>query len=284
MTQFKHIIVFVLILTAFGLNVKAQSTALRPYEGATHTYTWNGLQEGVDYQFYVAADASGSVIYDDGTTGEFDFLNNSASGTVGTGESTASAQIVWNNGASTHAYYLWFKVTGSSGCSNYRYVEVLPQVNNFDLMSENIPVSNTRSCPSINPSDGFNPLASSHEAGYTNLEFLVKKENSNRNWSFIPTLAVNPDLTLGKYIISVSGTNSGIITPDSDNRYTVFAADSDVTVNVSIENAPGYTRNVTLEITGQREEQTNLPDSDPSNDKVNHTIEVIPVIGGMGGV
>lgn len=283
MTQLKHIIVLVLLLSVSILTAKAQSTALQPYEGATHTYIWNGLQEGVGYEFYVAADASGSVIYDDGATGEFDFLG-SANGSLSTGESTASVQIAWNNGASLHAYYVWLKVTGSTGCSNYRYVEVLPQVNQFDLLSENVPVTNTRSCPSINNTDGFNPLASAYEAGSTTLQFLVKKENSNRNWSFIPSLVVNPDLALGKFIISVTGTNSGTLTPDGDSRYTVLASDDEVLVTVSIENAPGYTRNVTLQITGQREEQTNLPDGDPSNDDVTHTIEVIPVIGGMGGV
>jgi VCBS repeat-containing protein len=283
MTQFKHIIVLVLMLTVLGLVAKAQSTPILPYEGATHTYTVNGLQEGVNYAFYITANANGTGLYDDGATGEFDFKT-VPTGTIGVGESTATVDIGWNNGASSHNYYVWLEVTIPGGCSNNISLQVTPQANDFDLLSENIPESNTRSCPSINNADGFNPLASNYEAGYTNLEFLVKKANSNRNWSFIPALAVNPDLALGKYIISVSGTNSGIITPNSENRYTVLAADDNVTVNVSIENAPGYTRNVTLEITGQREEQTNLPDSNPSNDKVNHTIEVIPVIGGMGGV
>jgi hypothetical protein len=283
MTQLKHIIVFVLMLTVFGLAAKAQSTALRPYEGATHNYTVNGLAEGLDYAFYVTANADGNGLYDDGATGEFDFKT-VPTGTIGVGENAASVDIGWNIGASLHIYYVWLEVTIPGGCSNKIHLEVAPQVNDFDLLSENIPVTNTRSCPSINTADGFNPLASNYEAGYTTLEFLVKKEYSNRNWSFIPSLAVDPDLTLGKYIISVSGTNSGVIIPDSESRYSVLASDNDVKVTVSIENAPGYTRDVTLQITGQREEQTNLPDGDPSNDNVTHTIEVIPVIGGMGGV
>lgn len=271
------------MLAAFGLTAKAQSTALQPYEGATHSYTFSGLPGGMEYEFYITANADGSGLYDDGATGEFDFETVS-SGTIGVGDNAASVDIGWNNGASLHNYYLWVQLTIPGGCSNRRYIQVMPQVNQFDLLSENVPVTNTRSCPSTNPSDGFNPLASAYDAGFTTLQFLVKKENSNRNWSFIPDLVVNPDLTLGKFIISITGTNSGEITPDGDNRYTVLASDDEVMVSVSIENAPGYTRNVTLQVTNQREEQTNLPDGDPSNDNVTHTIEVIPVIGGMGGV
>jgi len=283
MTQFKHIIVLVLLLLISGFAAKAQSTPLYPYEGATHTYTVNGMSEGVDYVFYITANADGSGLYDDGATGEFDFIT-VPTGHLGVGESAASVDIGWNNGASAHIYYVWLEATFPGGCSNRIPVQVTPQANIFDLMSENVPATNTRSCPSINNADGFNPLASSYDAGFTHLQFLVKKENSNRNWSFIPSLVVNPDLALGKFIITVEGTNTGTITPDGDNRYTVLASDTEVTVTVSVENAPGYNRDVTLQVTGQREEQTNLPDSDPTNDNVTHTIEVIPVINGMGGV
>jgi hypothetical protein len=283
MTQFKHIIVLVLMLTVFALAAKAQSTLFAPYEGATHTYTVNGLQEGVDYDFFITANADGTGLYDDGATGEFDFIT-VPTGAIGVGESTASVDIQWNNGSSTHIYYVWLEVTIPGGCSNSIHLEVTPQVNIFDLLSENVPVTNTRSCPSINNTDGFNPLASAYDAGFTTLQFMVKKENGSRNWSFIPTLDVAPDLSLGKFFISVTGTNSGTIAPDGDNRYTVLAADADVTVTVSIENAPGYTRDVKLKLTGQREDLTNLPDGNAANDSVIHTIEVIPVIGGMGGV
>jgi hypothetical protein len=112
----------------------------------------------------------------------------------------------------------------------------------------------------------------------------LRRENGSRDWSFVPSLTVNPDLSLGKFIISVTGNNTGVITPDFDNRYMVYGSDNEVLVTVTIENAPGYTRDVMLQLTGQREEQTNLPDGNPANDKVTHTIEVIPLIGGMGGV
>lgn len=282
MAHFKHIIVIVLLLFAFGFSAKAQSTALHPYEGATHTYTFSGLAEGLDYDFYITANADGTGLYDDSATGEFDFLTGTT-GAVGAG-GDAAVQIGWNTGASLNVYYLWIELTIPGGCSNRRYIEVVPQVNQFDLLSENIPATNTKSCPSTNTSDGFNPTASAYDAGFTTLQFLVKREYGTRDWSFIPVLSVNPDMSLGKVIISVMGTNSGNITADTDSRYTVNGLDSEVVVAVSIENAPGYNRDVTLQVTQQRESITNLPDSNPSNDDVVHTIEVMPLINGMGGI
>jgi hypothetical protein len=281
MTHFKHIIVLVLMLTASALAAKAQSTALNPYEGATHTYSVNGLQQGVNYDFFITANADGTGLYDDVATGEFDFKT-LPTGTIGVGESAASVDIGWNSGASAHIYYVWLEVTIPGGCSNKINVQVTPQVNNFDILSQNNPETNTRSCPSINPTDGFNALASAYDAGSTTLEFMVKKENGSHNWSFIPSLTQNTGLPLGEYIISIAGTNSGTITPVG-GRYTVLASDNDVLVTINIKNAPGYSVDVTLKVTGQREEQTNVPDSDPSNDSATHTLDVIPVIGGMGG-
>jgi hypothetical protein len=212
------------------------------------------------------------------------------------GDNAASAQIAWNNGASSHIYYVWLQVTGTNGCSNYRYIEVVPQPNAFDLLSENIPENNTRSCPAVSESDGFNPLATAYNAGSTTLHFLVKRENGTDNrvtpalgdtydWSFIPVLLVDPAiLGLSNVIISIEGTSSGVITADVGNRYTASGFDDEVTVTVRIDNAPGTIRDVTLQVTLGGESNTNLSDSDPSNNNVTHTIQIMPVIESMGGV
>jgi hypothetical protein len=291
MSRSKHIIIVVLMLSVFGLNAKAQSTAYAPYEGATHSYTVSGLQEGWDYSFFVSANADGSVVYDDGLTFEFDILDES--GTVGA-DGIATTDISWNNGAAANIYYLWFEVSASNGCSNRRYKEVIPQANQFDLLSENIPVTNTESCPAVASEDGFNHLEGEYAAGYTTLVFKIRRENGTDNpltaavgdtydWSFIPGLVVDPDLGLGNVIISIVGTNSGEITPAA-GRYSVSGLDDEVLVTVSIENAPGYDLDVTLGVESQQEDNTNLSDSDSSNDEVTHTIKVMPLIDGMGGV
>lgn len=140
MNLVKYTIITLLLLISFGFSAQAQGTALQPFEGATHTYMWDGLQEGVEYEFYVTADAGGNSVFDDGVTKEFDFLT-TANGTVNGGNSAASAQVHWNPGAALTSYFLWIKITGTSGCSNYRFVEILPQPNNrsigFDVVASN---------------------------------------------------------------------------------------------------------------------------------------------------
>jgi hypothetical protein len=293
-SRFRHIIGVVLLLLAVSYTARAQSTALRPYEGADHSYIFSGLVEGLNYEFYITANADGTGLYDDGSTGEFDFLT-SPTGTIGAEESAASVQIGWNSGASLNIYYLWLELTGTNGCSNRRYVEIVPQVNAFDLLSENIPDTNTESCPSTDTDDGFDPFDPVNYTGSTTLHFLVKRENGTvdnvspepgdtYDWSFIPTLEVDPGLGLTSKIESITGTSSGEISPDIDGRYTVNGLDDEVIVTVSVENGPGYDRDVTLAVTQQSEERTNLSDSEPSNDEVTHTILVMPIIDGMGGI
>jgi hypothetical protein len=283
MTHFKHIIILVLVLFTLGFTVQAQSTARFPFEGASHTYTCNGISVGANYDFYMAANTDGSGRYDDGLTGEFDFINNTT-GTVGD-DGLATTNIQWNTGAAAHIYYLRLEVTIPGGCSNSINLQITPQANMFDLVSENVPVDHTTSCPAVAAADGFSPLASAYDAGYSTLEFKVKRANSTKDWSFIPVLAVDPNLVaLNNVIIKIEGANSGVITPDASKRYTVNALDSEVLVTVSIENSPGDKRVVTFKVTDQRESVTNLPDGDPSNDAVIHTIEIMPLINSMGGV
>jgi hypothetical protein len=293
MTQFKHIIVLVLLLLTFGFSAKAQGTPSNPYVGSTQTYTVSGISGGVSYEFYITASV-GSARLDDNATGEFDFIG-STSGTLGVGDNAASAQIAWNNGASEHIYYVSLLVTASGGCSNTIHLEVVPQVNNFDLLSENLPVDHTISCPSVSESDGFNPLSSAYNAGTTTLHFIVKRRNGTLNttspapgdtynWSFIPLMEVDPVLlNHSNVIISIEGATSGVISA-VDNRYTVSGFDNEVNVTVRIDNAPGSIREVMLQVNYGVESVTNLPDSNPSNNNVTHTIQVMPVIEGMGGV
>lgn len=294
MTHFKHIIFIVLLLSASGLTVKAQSTALSPFEGATHTYQWSGLQSGLNYEFYFTADASGSVVLDDIATGEFDFIALPA-GIVGAGQSIASVPVQWNTGASAHAYYLWLKVTNTGGCSNSRYVKVQPQINSFDLLSENIPADHTMSCPAVASTDGFIPLASTYDAGSTTLKFKIRRVNGTDNkltaqagdsydWSFEPVLTLDPAYNLGISIVSVAGINSGTLMANGSKLYTVNGADDEVTVTVAIKNLPGTIQEVSLKIKNQAESNTNLQDSDAANDLVKHRIEIMPVINGMQGV
>lgn len=286
------ITILLLLAVGFSPTVGAQSTALQPYEGATHTYTFNGVTVGAGYDFYITANADGSGRYDDGLTSEFDII--SAQGVVG-GDGLASTQIQWNVGASAHVYYLWLEATIDGGCSNRIYVKISAQANHFDLLSENIPIDNTVSCPAVASADGFSPLSSAYDAGTTTLKFIVRRVNGTENkttalagdtydWSFEPALTVGPAANGNVSVISVAGVNSGTLTADTNGLYTVNGNDNEVTVTVAVKNVPGVSQDVKLTIRNQIESHTNLKDSNSGNDAVNHRIEVIPVIDGLQGI
>ncbi|HCY43606.1 MAG TPA: hypothetical protein DHV48_20090 [Prolixibacteraceae bacterium] len=282
MSQLKHIIILVITLFAFGQAAESQSTAVRPYEGAMHVYTCNGISAGADYNFYITANADGSGRFDDGLTGEFDIINEK--GKVGE-DGLASSPIQWNMGASMRIYYLWLEATAPGGCSNYISMQIAPQLNVFDILSENIPVDNTVSCPAIASTDGFNAIASTYDAGSTTLNFKIRRENgTTNNWSFEPVLTVDPAYNLGISIVSIVGVNSGNLTADTNKLYTVNGTDSEVIVTVAVKNLPGTIQEVSLMIKNQGENNTNLQDSNPANDTVRHRIEIMPVINGLQGV
>lgn len=280
MTHTKHIIIVVLVLIAFGLSANAQSTLQFPYEGSIHTYSVNGITVGANYNFYITANADRSGLLDDVVTSEFEILN--ATGIVDS-DGLASTPIQWNNGAAAHIYYLWLEATVVDGCSNHIRLTITPQVNQFDLLSENIPVDNTISCPAVNTADGFNPLAAGYDAGTTTLQFKVRRTGGNRNWKFEPVLTIDPTWNIDIAVLSIVGANSGTLVADASNVYTVNALDNEVLVTVSVKNQPGNTQVVSFEVKNQSEADTNLLDSNSSNDKVTHTIQIMPVINSMGG-
>lgn len=279
-------------LFAFGQAAWSQSTARQPYEDAIHTYICNGISVGASYDFYITANADGSGRYDDGLTGEFDMIN--SKGIVGN-DGLASTPIQWNTGASAHIYYVWLEATDPGGCSNRINIQITPQINKFDLMSENIPVDHTMSCPAVASTEGFNPLASAYDSGTTILKFIVRRVNGTENsqtaqagdtfdWSFEPVLSIEPVSNPGISIVSIAGLNSGTLAANSNGLYTVPGSDQEVTVTVAVKNVPGTSQDVKLMIKNQEENNTSLPDSNPANDTVKHRIEVMPVIDGLYGI
>jgi hypothetical protein len=282
MFHYKRIVISLFVLLAFGLLAQAQSTPRFPYEGALHTYTCNGISPGAAYSFFITANADGSGMIDGSLTGEFEIFG--ATGVIGA-DGLASTQIQWNMGTYPNVYHLWLEAT-IGGCSNNIRLEIAPQLNGFDILSENIPEENTTSCPAIAATDNFNPLASAYSAGETTLRFSVRRVNGSgdaHNWSFTPSLSVNPDLSLLNAIISVESAGEGILSPVA-GLYTVNGTDNEVVVTVTVENAPGYIRQVMLQVVPEPEQGTGIPDSNPLNNDVTHTIEVMPLINSMGGV
>jgi hypothetical protein len=277
MTHIKPFLMFTLLLCAFAQLARAQSTPVNPYEGASHTYVLDGLNPGVEYTFYMATNANGSGVLNDGSVSEFDFLD-THTGIVGPEQSTATLPVLWNFGAAENIYYLWVRLQNPDGCSTSRYLRIVPQQNMFDLLSENIPVDNTVSCPSIDEDSGFNPMFSEYNAGTTTIKFKVRREGGNRGWMFEPVVSIHPDWNLEVEIVSIEAATAGDLIAGESNIYFVPATDNEVIVSVAVKNYAGTEQIVSLEISNQKEEQTHLTDSNPDNDNVEHRITVMPFI------
>jgi hypothetical protein len=280
MARAGRIFILVAVLWDVAVMATAQSLPAKPYEGATHTYVVNGLTPGTEYTFYMTSFPDGNGLLDDGSAFEFDFLS-STQGVVKQGEEIASVPVRWFNGAALRSFYLWIRLTNPEGCSVARSLHITPQRNMFDLLSENIPADHTQSCPQLEPSGGFNPLASAYDAGNTVLHFNVRREGGSKAWSFEPFLTIDPSWNLDVAIVSVKGNKAGLISANDSNRYVVPANDSEVVVTVIVKNLMGAEQLVTLGVRNQREEKTLLADSNPSNDQVQHRISVLPIISDL---
>jgi len=277
MTLRKSILLWIPALCALVFQAGAQSLPGFPYEGALHVYVLNGLSPGTAYSFFMASNDDGSGILDDGSDDTF-YFPDERSGIVAPGESTALVPVRWGEGASQHVYYLWVVLTSPQGCSTNRALRITPQINRFDLLSENVPVDNTESCPAVAATDGFNPLAGEYNAGTTLLQFRVRREGGTRGWKFEPALTIDPSWNVHAAVVSVTALHAGTLLADATNSYSVPATDSEVLVTVAVQNYEGTEQVVTLTVRNQEEEQTRLNDSNPANDHVEHRILVMPVI------
>lgn len=280
MTLIKSFFITLLVSLAFVYYANAQSMPSEPYEGAIHTYVVNGLAPGTAYAFFMASNPDGSGIMDDGSLAEFDFLDET-SGIVPDGDNSISFPVMWKVGSAQHLFYLILNLTNREGCSVKRALRIVPQVNIFDVLTENIPFDNTESCPAVTEIDGFNALASEYNAGTTTLQFRVKRDGGNRGWAFEPAVAVKPEWNLEVAVVSVTAANAGILVADATNLYNVPATDNEVIVAVAVRNYEGTEQLITLEIINQKEEKTGLSDSDPTNDQVQHRITVMPIISDL---
>lgn len=170
----------VLMLLSFGIVANAQSPPLFPYEGATHTYACNGITEGADYEFRIAA-KTGDVL-----AGDFDFIGDYL-GTIGN-DGIASVQIQWNIGSSLKEYAVWLEVN-TSGCSNKIFLGVSPQPNNrsvgFDVLAstECFNLSdNSFTLSFVALDNNGQPLSAAHYPML--IEFGVNGNNQNQTVDF----------------------------------------------------------------------------------------------------
>ena len=268
----------------------AQSTALAPYDGATHTYKFKGIAQDREFQFYLSPAANNI----DASSGESDFgtFVTSATGTVdASGE--AVVQIKWAANASSlygasgtkgTQIYLYVKVyesTGGSGiCENYKAVKIVPVSNSFSIALADQGTS--PSCPDL--TDGFNPLVAptdEYNAGKTTLSFEVTRSGSANDWS------LGFDIThvgTGAFTYSIDGgtaTNGTVGGTTNVNVATISA--NNTIIQIVVDNVPGETPKFTITPTGAQDLVTLIsPLTLPS--AVVHDINEMPVIGDFEGI
>lgn len=208
------------MLLSFAWLAEAQHSAVLPLEGGVYDYTCNGISVGAEYKFYVAANPDGTGIYDDGLTNEFDFIGDTT-GVIGS-DGLATAQIIWNEGASLNAYNVWLEVS-IAGCSNSIRLEVAPQQNNrtagFEITaSENCfnTSDNSFAISFIALDNSGQPLSAAHFP--LNVEFSVDGQSHSQTVTFnnqiiqVNELWFNADPTVNKDVL-VEITNA----TDKDN-------------------------------------------------------------------
>lgn len=286
------------------------STPLKPYDGATHTYTFDGMTDGYKYQFYlttnpqekdntVAVPANSGVL-----TG--------ATGTVGadaTGKATvsikwdAAASGTYNAGNPIYLFLkIWDEAPATNVCENYKAVQIIPVPNDFNVLVADVTVTGEpESCPELDFAKDFQPVigdvnidadpeTEAYSAGYSEIAFKVSREGTNNAWDFNFTIS---SVAGANYTYSVVGANTAEVTGDQDTStkdIAVDAADDFVTITLKVPNVAGANPDLTFTINSAQDNLTKAADlaeagtpADPEDDTVTHTINVLPVIGNFIG-
>lgn len=282
-------------IVSFASQTMAQSSALAPFDGATHTYTFNGITDGLDYEFYISTNPNGIaqaglitdfgiLVGDSNTDG---LATNAELGGV-VASNSVSVNITWAldaaskygaSGSVQTGVYLFVRVFDDSDatvCENYKAVMITPVTNAFSVTLADAIAS--PSCPDLD--NGFNPLESAYAAGKTTLTFEIDRAGSSNNWTF------DFDITqvgTGAYTYSVEGASAvsgttGGTTNVAVNNYTADNA----TIVIVVDNMTNETPVFTLEVKNAEDDVTKvIPVTLPAS--IAHTINTMPAIGGFIG-
>ncbi|MDQ2179490.1 hypothetical protein [Marinifilum sp. D714] len=283
---------FCIGFVGISLNSYAQSTAVKPYNGAKHKYKFQNVQVGAQYEFYVSSS----------------FVNNGADskvstyGTMKNGDGSAlptfpvsvpaggevSVQIEWAADANTtHSagVYLFLHVTGANvnGCSpeNFKAVFIQPQANDFNLAIADAAVKDpdcadlTNLQPVINKGDIL--VNDDYDPGYTILSFDVTRTKSSNAWSATYKVSCNDSdvkFAIGTTDTPATGEKNGSISGETANTHTI---------QIKVPNVPGKNPTFTVTLLTGTDDKTGVTDLDLSGEVADHTINVMPTIGNFVG-
>ncbi|MCY1635869.1 hypothetical protein [Marinifilum sp. D737] len=268
---------------SFANQTFAQSSAVKPYAGATHTYTFNNVEANAAYEFYVTESSTYSAT--PVKLSDFGVFIGNASSSIGATEGAASIQITWDADAYTNygvnGVYLFLNVTadGSScGVGNYKAVHIMPQANDFNVAVAAAALPTCADLTNLQPvvnTDVSNLTDYTHyEAGTTSMTFTITRESSTNQWSGAYT--VSCDNATVPFTIDATPAATG----DKTGSISGETGDS-VTVTVIMKNTPGTNPTFTLTMTSASDDVTGLDDLTLGSDT--HMINLMPKIGDFVG-
>lgn len=272
----------------FTSQTFAQSTAVKPYDGAKHTYTFGDVEANATYKFYVststAAYGVGSEITD------FGAFTGTGTGTIGAVNGDASVEITWTNNAAanygTSGLYLFLEVTAASsscGAGNYKAVHIMPQTSAFNLAV----IDDSATDPTCTDLTGLKPVINlldinatdEYDAGTTTLSYTITRTNSTNAWSGTYTLVCSDNTVefTADAVSSTAGSVSGVVTNEAAGTHIV---------TVVVANKPGSNPTFTLNITSGSDDVTGVEDVDltTADATAEHTINLMPTIGSFTGI
>jgi len=289
---------------SFSTKSFAQSsTPLKPYDGATHGYTFDGMTDGYKYQFYLTTNPQekDNTVTAPVTSG----ILTGAIGTVGdAGTGKATVSINWNIAASDtynsgNPIYLFLKVwdetPATKVCENYKAVKITPVANTFNVFVDDVTASGIpESCPELNFAKDFQPIivdlegnnTTAYNAGYSEVSFKISRAGTANAWDFNFTIA---NATTANYTYTISGDTSGDLlvgTGDQANATKDVAAaagDAFVTITLKVPNVESVNPDFSFTINSASDHVSKATDSDNSDDQVTHMINILPAIGGFTG-
>jgi len=303
------LIMLCLGFVSFTTNLLAQSTQIKPFNGATHTYGFADVEANTTYEFYVVAsnDHLGTAITNFGQ-----FVDDAGdpltdgTGAIGPAVANATIKIKWADNASTlnsgNGFYLFFKVKAAGsvgtdcGFGNYKGIHILPVQNDFNIALKATPNEDPicANLSDLKPVINLLDINATNEyvAGTTDLTYTVTRTpGTGNNWDADITIACSDAGVNYSYSVNTTTATTGT----GDGTIELRDVDKDeVIVTVTVTNTPGSNPAITLNLISGLDRVTNLTDlnvytadGDDTNDdadtKAVHTINLMPKIGDFIG-
>lgn len=307
-------LVMLVTLVIVAGSAKGQD-ATHPYLDATYSYSISGISPASNnrVEVYFTSDQGGSTLIDPATSytltspigadlkiataGNKFYSSTLSAGTLSFDLNLSSGtSSAFKSADGATKFFLWIKVfTGDNNtCSNYKYLEITPKVNNFRLDI----ASTGGGCQSTISPATENTMATQGQTNSFSYTITPTGVGNGQNWQFTLTL----DKTKWSYLgadnivnyVTATVSGSGAITPTSaySNGVITLTAPSTataVTVSFSISSTPGAD-NTDFKATLSDEKLLNnaanktLFTADPTNDNATVTFDKIPYIGDFMGV